>query len=245
MLTSLDGPMGILLVPIAAVLWLNKPENRTKKIPIVLLCCSALVQTVTILWSHSRTVHSNGTTLVRLISILGRQIFLGSLLGMNLVYQLIRMHSAYAIEVAAVLLGLAILLYGFWHARLEIRLLLTFATVVFEASLLRPLANPTGPQREFLRIPGCGTRYYFFPMIAFLTAVVWCARNAATPKAIRYVAIFGLLLLRVGLYRDWHYPAFVDFHFKDPAARFEEAPAGTKVTIPINPPGWAMRLTKR
>jgi len=52
-----------------------------------------------------------------------------------------------------------------------------------------------------------------------------------------------LLLLPIGIYQDWRYPPFQDLHFPVYAAQFEQAPAGTKIIIPINP-GWSMELTK-
>jgi hypothetical protein len=243
-LISLDGPLGVLLIPIAAVLWHAKPALRARNIPLGLLLPGALIQAITILFSHMRPAHSNGASITRLISILGRQVFLASLLGMNSIYGMMRTRSAFNIEVMATAVGVTILLYGLWRGPVEIKLLLSFASMVFAAALTHPLANPTGPQWEFLRIPGCGTRYYFFPMIAFLTTLFWCLTDVATPKVMRYLVIATLLLLPVGIYRDWRYPAFVDFRFKDYAAKFEAAPPGTEVQIPINPPGWAMRLTK-
>jgi hypothetical protein len=49
----------------------------------------------------------------------------------------------------------------------------------------------------------------------------------------------------VGIVRDWSHPVFQDLHFSEIASRFESAPAGTAVTIPLNPAGWNMRLVKR
>jgi hypothetical protein len=242
-LISIDGPMGILLVPIAAVLWHKKPAIRSKMITLALLLSGALIQAITILF-HSRPANSNGASLSRLISILGRQVFLASLLGMNSVYRIMRMHSSFTIEVTVTVLGLSILLYGLWRAPLEVKLVLSFAAMVFAAALTHPLANPTGPQWEYLRIPGCGTRYYFFPMIAFLTTLVWIAVHAP-PQKLHYIALAALFMLPIGIYRDWRYPKFVDFHFREYAMKFEDAPRGTQVTIPINPPGWSMQLTKR
>jgi hypothetical protein len=53
-----------------------------------------------------------------------------------------------------------------------------------------------------------------------------------------------LLLLPVGIYRDWRYPAFMDLRFPEFARSFERVPSGTHFIIPINP-GWFMQLTKR
>jgi hypothetical protein len=54
-----------------------------------------------------------------------------------------------------------------------------------------------------------------------------------------------LLMLPIGIYRDWKYSPFIDLHFSQYADQFEQAPAGTTIVIPINPgSGWKMELTK-
>jgi hypothetical protein len=69
------------------------------------------------------------------------------------------------------------------------------------------------------------------------------ASPVAAPRWLRYSVVALLLLLPIGIYRDWHYPRFADLHFPKYAHQFEQAPSGTKVTIPINP-NWSMELTK-
>lgn len=38
---------------------------------------------------------------------------------------------------------------------------------------------------------------------------------------------------------------FLDLHFREYAARFEEAAPGTRMEIPINPRNWSMELIKK
>lgn len=80
-------------------------------------------------------------------------------------------------------------------------------------------------------------------MLAFLGSLLWMASRRAFPQALRCFAIALLLLLPIGVYRDWRDPAYRDLDFQKYPDEFEKAPAGTKVTIPINP-NWTLELTK-
>jgi hypothetical protein len=93
-------------------------------------------------------------------------------------------------------------------------------------------------------VPGCGNRYYFLLMLAFLATLIWVASRRAAPRVLRSFALTLLLLLPVGIYRDWRYPPFVDFRFDEFTKAFERVPSGSRFIIPINP-GWLMELTKR
>ena len=154
------------------------------------------------------------------------------------------MESVHLVELIAAAIGIAVLLYALRCAPTALRLFILYAFVVFAMGLARPLAGPPpAPQWYQLCSPGCGNRYYFLPMVAFLASLLWMASRSASALLIRNLAVALLLLLPIGIYQDWRYPPFVDYHFQKYAEQFEHAPAGTKMTIPINP-DWSMELTK-
>jgi len=112
-------------------------------------------------------------------------------------------------------------------------------------TLARPLAGtPDQPQWEWMRFPGTANRYYFMPIVAFLAALLWTV-DSGKAFAIRGLGIVLLMFLPFGIRRDWRYPAFADMHFREYASQFQEAPSGTRILIPINPPSWRMQLIKR
>jgi hypothetical protein len=129
-----------------------------------------------------------------------------------------------------------------------LKLFILFAFAMFSLSLARPIAGILPqPQWELLSFPGHGNRYYFLPSIAFLAALVWIVSNAGGSRVPRWVAGLLLLLLPLGIVRDWRYIPFVDLHFREYASRFEASPPGTKIVIPLNPVNaahWSMELTK-
>jgi len=242
-LVSLDGPLGIFIVPVAAVL-LAKRKNVQSGVYLAVLLPGVIVQSCTVLLSHTRNLGSNGATLARFVSILGRQIFLGPLLGTGTLIASVR-HGGppLAIEIIATAVGLAILFYALYRGPLALKLFISFAAVLFTACLARPLASDPGEQWEIMMVPTHFTRYYFFPMLAFVAALVWLVQPFQA-RALRWPALAILLLLPIGIFRDWRYPRYVDYNFPSFVDSFKHSATGTKFTILINPPGWEMHLIK-
>jgi hypothetical protein len=247
-LITLESPIGVLLVPVAAVLWWKR-RTRWSKISLAALVPGAIVQAFIVLLSHARRSAPNGATFHRLVGILGGQIFLSPLLGSKtLLHMTLRHmpHYVYAREMIALVIGVAVLLYSLRYAPVEVKLFVLFGFAVLSISLARPIpGHMPKPQWELMCFPGHGNRYYFLPSIAFMAALVWVAIGGS--RVPRYVAGLLLLLLPLGIVRDWRYPDFVNLHFHRYASEFRRLPAGEKIVIPINPvnaDNWKMELTK-
>ena len=243
---SVDGPLGILLVPVAALVhWKRRTDQSL--LSLSLLIPGSLLQLLVIVLSHSRRVAGNGVNFYRLLSILGRQVFLSALVGSKTVAALVIADSPFLfpLEVFSAFLGVTIVIYAVRYAPLELKLFFCFAISIVAVSLVHPIATTLGrrAQWEMLQIPGIGVRYYFFPMLAFLAALFWIAEKSKT-AILRYAAIGILFLLPIGVFRDWVYPPFADLHFQVFVDQFNRAAPGTMVTIPVNP-DWQMQLTKR
>jgi hypothetical protein len=246
-LISVESPMGIVLLPVAAtILWMRR--NRWSCVSLALLVPGAIIQTIVVLTSHARQLGTNGATLGRLITILGRQVFLASLVGENKVLHFALRYSvdsSFVLESLATAIGLAVLTYALRYARWELKLFIGFSYTVFALSLARPIAGAlVRPQWEWLLFPGTSNRYYYLPIISFMTAVLWIV-NYAPGRMARVFGIALLLFLAIAVHRNWRYPAFEDMHFQEYASKFQAAPSGTRMLIPINPPGVNMVLVKR
>jgi len=247
-LISLDSPVGVVLLPVAAVVWWMR-RNRGSAISLAMLLPGAVIQGLTVLSSHARPVAPNGANWHRLIRILGGQIFMSPLLGnMTLLHMTWRHFPNYVFtrETIAFVIGLAILFYALRYAPAEVKLFILFGFAVLSLSLAHPIPGlAPQPQWELLAFPGHGNRYYFLPSISFLVALVWIA--SSTSKVPRRIAAALLLMLPLGIVRDWRYPDFADLHFQEYASRFEASPPGTKIEIPLNPVNdahWTLELTK-
>lgn len=243
-LTSLSSPIGILLVPVAAALWWKRRQSWSKW-SLALLIPGAVIQILMALLSHSREQLPNGATAGRLIAILGRQVFFSSLLGVETQSVFASGQGTFMIEIIAAGVGVALLLYSLRYGPLELKLFIVFAFAVLALSLAHPMAgNASFPQWQWLCVPRCATRYFFLPMLASLASLFWIAGNSKASATLRYFVLALLMLLPIGIYQDWRYAPFDDLGFEQYAAQFENAPAGTTVTIPIYP-AHSMTLTKR
>jgi hypothetical protein len=247
-LISLDSPVGVVLVPLAAPVWWMR-RSRGSAISLAVLLPGAVIQGLTVLLSHSRPVAPNGANLHRLISIVGGQIFISPLAGnMTLLHMVWRHFPSYvfARETFAFVVGIAILIYALRYAPAELKLFILFGFAMLALSLARPIPGLLPqPQWELLSWPGHGNRYYFLPSVAFLAALVWIASSGS--RVPRWGARLLLVLLPLGIVRDWRYPDFADLHFREYASRFEASPPGTKMAFPLNPVNaahWTMELTK-
>jgi hypothetical protein len=257
LLTSLSSPMRILLLPVAALRWWTRLEAWSAA-SLGFILPGAVIQAISVLlhWHMRQVPHWNlagepvysggptGASFHYFVAITGRQVFFSALLGLKTQYPVLHIASRFAIELSFAAIGFGFLLYAARRAPVELKLFILFASSVLALGLINPLAGPpTLPQWLCLSAPGIGNRYYFLPMLAFLGCLTWAVNRSSSPVFIRYFATALLLLLPIGIYRDWSYPRFRDFHFQKFANEFEHASPGTRFVLPVNP-DWLMELTK-
>jgi hypothetical protein len=256
-LACLSSPMGILLLPVAALVWWNRGYSWSAASFGFLLPGTA-IQTISVLlnWRGRQVAHvnfagqvvfdggRNGVNFHDFAAIFGRQVFFSSLFGLSTQNLLTNLHGLFALEIICTGVGFAFLLYALRHAPMELRIFILFAFAVLTLDLINPLAGtPDHTQWYWLSRPGCGNRYYFLPMLAFLASLFWAATRKASLSLVRSVALALLLLLPFGIYSDWRLTPLEDFRFSAFVSKFNSVPSGTRVVIPINP-GWLMELTK-
>ncbi len=240
-LGSLSGPFAILLWPLAAVAWGWKRREKWTLVLLLTLAGGALLQVIALLrtGSAARVQGGLGASPVLFAKILASQIFVGALVGRNnLPYR----HSYTLHAVLITVAGMAALAYALLRARWELKLFVVFASVILAAALLNPMADP--PKWPAL-LTAWGVRYWLLPMVAFVATLLWMAAGNRNPRTVRFIAVAALLLMSVGIVREWRYPAFVDLHFGAYARQFSDLPKGSSLDIPLNPTGWSMTLTKR
>jgi len=88
---------------------------------------------------------------------------------------------------------------------MELKLLIFYAAIGLTFALIHPIASFAGEQEQWalLQVPGCGNRYYFFPMLAFFASLIWMLMDSASKSKVpRYAAVAVLLFLPVGICRD-------------------------------------------
>jgi hypothetical protein len=244
LVSGLSGPFCIFLFPIAAFVALSRRDKRRWLPAAVLgLCCVIQCFSLLMLDRNGRPHQDTGASLDLFARIVGGRVVLSTLLGIN------RLPTAPGTGLFLVLLcltglGIALLAACFIEATAEMRLFLVFSSLIFAASLLS-ITPPPPPQTPVWRVlvEAGGARYWFFPTLAFAWALLASTRSRL--RLLKGASVSLLVLMTVGILRDWHIPSFKNMHFAEQVERFKQAPIGTTVTIPENPEGWTLSLIKR
>ncbi|MGA9670426.1 MAG: hypothetical protein WBQ94_14530 [Terracidiphilus sp.] len=241
LLCSLSGPFCIFLFPIALfVAWSRRGLSRWVSAGV--LAAVSLLQAWCLLRldPSGRSHYALGASAAMLARIVAGHIYLGTVLGGN------GMATTFGqgFLVCIALLGTAILIACLIKSNMEMKLFLLFSAMVLAASLASPTNNPppgVSVWADLATVPAA--RYWFFPTLAFAWSLLWCFHGRVTP--LKMLSAPLLFLMCFGIVREWVHPALNDMHFTQYAKQFESVAAGTVVTIPENPEGWEIRLTKR
>jgi hypothetical protein len=241
LLGALSGPFALLLIPLVCVFWWFR-RQRWSLVVLGLLTAGTLVQ-LSIVLQHPRQrfLQPLGATPALFVRLVGGNAFIGTLLGSH--WYGMRVPLLWSLT--ALVLGLTLISYCFRYVSLEVRLFFIYCGAMLAGGLRTPAFESTNLQLWPLLLPIPGQRYWLFPSLVLLFAVLWCAAFAQA-RVIRCLGLGFALLLCVGIWKDRRVRPLVDVGFRQSAAAFEAAPPGTHVTIPIYPGGnWKMDLVKR
>jgi hypothetical protein len=240
LLFGLTGPFCLLLWPIAVIFWWKRRQGWSGIVCGLLAVTSALEALALFRggWQQ-RILTPLGATPLLFAKILAGQVYLGALIGQN---EFASRANLPAVAVVC-LIGTCVLCWCLFKGGWELRLFIVFSAMLLAAALRSPLAAGRQRQWEF-RATSTGGRYWFFPMLAFSWSLIWCATQCAC-KPCQILGLICLAAMLCGEVRDWKYPPFPDKHFRQYADKFNAAPPGSLVTIPICPDGCNMRLIKK
>lgn len=243
LVSGFTGPFSLFLFPISVFLtW--KSRERWRWVQSSILAITLLIQVRALLTGAaiSRPHFSLGATPALFTRMVGSQIFLGTLLGRNQI-SLIPGNGFFVFLLCATAVGTTLIVICLLTSSLEMRLFLLFSGMVLCASLIAPTVQPpSGTSVWGVLAATPGIRYWFFPGLAFAWTLISCYRSRNAP--LRYTAAALLLMMCIGIIRDWRLSPFPEEHLPQYVRLFESAPAGATVTIPLYPEGWTMKLVK-
>ncbi len=199
------------------------------------------VQMLVMLHHHEqRHAGPLGATLRRFTQFLGGDVFLGLFVS----GAALGMVHRFVYSVLAMILGLGLCALCFRYASAEVRMFIIYCFTVFAATMRSPIAGPTTVPLWLLILLQPDNRYLFYPALPLLLAVIWCAVSGPQ-RGIRAVgiALTAALFIRAG--QGFRYRPLPDMDFPQQAKALKSAPAGARMIIPINPPGWSMVLIKK
>jgi hypothetical protein len=174
--------------------------------------------------------------------ILGGHVYLAALIGGNALSALPGRGLTIFLICTAVA-GTALVGICAIKAPLEMKLFILFSAVLFASALIAPVewGRPDLPIWNVLS-GSVGYRHWFFPTLAFAWSLPWGLKSRAVP--IKFVSATLLCIMCLGIIRDWRHPTFQETHFAESVRLFDNAPAGSVVTIEEQPQGWNMKLVK-
>jgi hypothetical protein len=240
MINGLSGPFGIILLPLIAVYWWIR-RYEWSLVAAAVVAPAVAIQLGELFFggfaARSTGGHLGATPLL-FGRILAGQVYLASLIGENS----FAMHAGVFKTAVVVIAGSALLAHCLVKGSLPLRLLIVFGLVLFAASLSRPLVASPYPPWEALSMLK-SMRYWFFPMLAVVWGLVWCATQKRS--RLQLGAALALLMSLYGIWHDWRYRPYKDEKFSNYVDQFDLAPAGAIVRIPIFPDGVIMELHKK
>jgi hypothetical protein len=235
---GLSGPFSLVLAPLLLVyFWFRR--GRWTLVEAAIIGTAAAIQITLIRESAERAVGPLGAGVLVFVRMFGGNVIGGSIFGGFGVEQ----RAPIALMFLATIGGVALYLYVVRFARIELKLLILFCIGIFVGSLQSPLVISAEPRWKALLLDS-GCRYWFFPMIAFLWGLIWCARFAQH-KFFQRMATYTLMVSAIGVVLQWEYKGYPNRHFADSVQRLRDANDGTAVTIPIIPDPWSVTLVKK
>lgn len=247
---ALSGPFCVLLTPICAWLWLRQRARWLLARLAVLAGATAVQGFVLITHAGERLTDTRGLlhpSVELLIKILDRPL-LTPLIGTAGFESLMhsRLWNESWVPVLILLVGGLLIAYAVWRGPYVLRLLFLLAAGVLVMALISPFAGGSlRSQWDALAGVGAHARYFYIPSLAWISALVWLAFKARW-LVLRVSAAAALACgLLIAVPRDWRYSAPPPTAFQTAAARFDQAPPGTTMVLPIEPaPAWTMTLHK-
>jgi hypothetical protein len=243
LLCGLSGPFCIFLLPVSLFfVWKHRDRLQWISPAILFACCALQAWALLFLAPHARSHRLFGASPVAFARILAGHVYLGALLGGNGLA--LQPGFAFTILLACIAIGgTALVFVCFRNMPLVMKAFLLFSLVLIACSLIAPVEWGRPDLSVWTVLAGSpGHRYWFFPTLAFAWSLAWgCQSRTSSLKPICTVL---LCIMCFGILRDWRHPAFRDTQFAASVKRFENAPAGSAVTIPEYPLGWSATLIK-
>jgi hypothetical protein len=102
----------------------------------------------------------------------------------------------------------------FIQSAVEMRLFIIFSSLVFAASLGSiTTGQPSQVSVWRILVEFSDLRYWFLPSLAFVWALLACARNRQL--LLKSISVLLLVVMSIGILRDWKQPSLRTLHFPE------------------------------
>lgn len=242
LLGGLTGPFILVLFPIS-IIYGRFRRTTTAQTKTLILGTLFLVQLFFVLTSAgtARFHGQLGMSIQNLLSILSGQVVISSTLGIKVYFLMYHFWWANLfVPLAFFLLGVSLMMVALFTGPIELKLFLLYSWAMLMAALVSPAPGTSGqfdiPAWQAMAIPNGSLRYFFFPTLSWLIALVWLM-SASTRRFFKTLArIFLIFTVAVAIPTSWGDPNLIDMHFQRYVAEFNHVPVGTIFDFPQNPP---------
>lgn len=208
-LAGLTGPFCLLLWPIAMWRWVRERSpwlNWTTGT----LTVTAVIQGVVLLTNgHGARSLAVGSP-VTLARIIAGQVVLGSILGMR-GYTVVTFTPVWRsawFPVCLAVASFAIVAWGLAYGPALLRAFVVYSGFILLSSLVVPIGTSSVHPWQAFVPPGNDNRYYFMPMLAWISTLTWGLLFSLRRwiRAMVAACLLGMVLL--GVPGDWEYPPY-------------------------------------
>jgi len=238
-ITGLTGPLGLILVIVAGLMWLIN-RNRRSLINTIVLAVSSACQVLSL---FILTPGQRGGSVVswgNIAKMVSGQIFTAGLLGprhANYFYDSFMLYGA-------LIAGLLIILYAVIKGPSWLRYANLYSLILFIFMLasLKPLKGVD--VWGILTHESTGQRYWYIPILVWLITLLWILLAAKSLIMRSVCATLLLLFVGIGIPGSWRIHPYPDQHYSYYADKFDTVKSGHNMKIPTNPEPWFIVLKK-
>ncbi len=240
LLAGLTGPYAIFLLPIAALRY-RHTLDRWRITQLAVLGGTAAVQAVVLAISLHTTPRSGAPldpSLGSFVLIISNQLLtrfgVSALSGASVAIAGVMTAAVAGVIVAAV-----------WRGPEALRYFLAFALLTAAAGMLLPYDRTSAePAWPAIATGAAANRYFFFLAVGLALSIVALVSQVKRVDTLNRnllgaAAVAALVLLSLNA---WSYAPLADEHLAAYQLQLNDAPSGTTISIPINPPGWSMQV---
>jgi hypothetical protein len=240
LLICLTGPYCFFLAPLALLFWVHD-KKRERLYRLLVIAGACLAQLLAFLPTLSlRGAVSPDHTLLNYLKIWEVDIFGATTVGLKHSETMLQSHGLLLALVGIICAG--VMAYGFWKGPVVLKAFIGMAVVMFTMSLFTLLKVPGALYWQGFLSAIDGTRYFFFPTLAWAVTVVWLAFQAPRGRLLGKLLLCSMLIFSV--IPSWRLTKLPDKNFQTYANKFESLKTGESIVIPLNPEGAQLHMTK-
>ena len=236
-LCGLSGPFVYILFPVAVCCLLVRRKRFTGVLcALVAVTLAAQVYASTM---SSRAHWGLGASLHNFLLIICNRVILAGLFGEEGGTHVFLRNFPDATVLAGVIciVGLSVGVFAALRAPWELRLFALAAGGLVVAGLVNPLVLSSGHQWAIMAHSPGGERYFFMAQVAWVVTLLWAVSHLPRTWATRAIWAVVTMAFVSGLVIAWQYPPFANLNWPREARMITTSAPGTKLVLPINPPG--------